>query len=233
GEPTDDTELALAVLEGYRGGELDLGAVRDAMLRWEETNPPDIGIQTQEALGYLRRHPEELSLPETPDAQGNGAVMRAAPHGVMTRSPEEAYENAFAEAALTHPSWEARTSAALIACTVAHLVEGASPEEALEHAYASSEEASGGDVRRVLAPAEGYRHDPGGWTVYTSRLALRSLLDAEDFRSGLERVVRLAGDADSNGAVAGALLGARFGARGIPLGWRDTLMARDALLNLI
>ncbi|MDP9478095.1 MAG: ADP-ribosylglycohydrolase family protein, partial [Actinomycetota bacterium] len=70
GEPTDDTELALAVLEGYRSDGLDLGAVRDAMLRWEETNPPDIGIQTQKALGYLRRHPEALSLPDDPDAQG-------------------------------------------------------------------------------------------------------------------------------------------------------------------
>ncbi len=33
GDPTDDTELALAVLEGYRDGPLDLRRVRDAMLR--------------------------------------------------------------------------------------------------------------------------------------------------------------------------------------------------------
>ncbi len=52
-------------------------------------------------------------------------------------------------------------------------------------------------------------------------------------RSGVERVVRLADDADTNGAVAGALLGARFGAREIPSNWLDTLLARDALLNLI
>jgi SAM-dependent methyltransferase len=38
--------------------------------------------------------------------------MRAAPHGVMVAGgPEESFENAFAEAGLTHPSWEARTSA--------------------------------------------------------------------------------------------------------------------------
>ncbi|PLS84955.1 MAG: hypothetical protein CYG60_15080 [Actinobacteria bacterium] len=233
GAPTDDTELALAVLEGYRSGRLDLGAVRDAMLRWEETDPNDIGNQTAFALGYLRGHPEALSLPDDPDAQGNGAVMRAAPHGVMTRSPKEAFENAFEEAALTHPSWEARTSAALVAAFISYLVEGTSPEEALESAYVLAEEASGGDVRRVLAPAEGYIHDPGGWTIYTTRLALRALLDAEDFRSGVERVVRLAGDADTNGAVAGALLGARFGASAIPRNWLDALLARDVLLGSI
>lgn len=38
GEPTDDTELALAVREGYRTGELNLTCVRDAMLRWRETD---------------------------------------------------------------------------------------------------------------------------------------------------------------------------------------------------
>ena len=233
GAPTDDTELALAVLEGYRGGGLDLGAVRDAMLRWEETDPRDIGNQTRAALRYLKNHPEALSLPDDPEAQGNGAVMRAAPHGVMTESPEEAFENAFGEAALTHPSWAARTSAGLVAALVAHLVEGASPEEALESAHVLAQRTDGGDARGVFAPADGYRHDPGGWTVYTTRLALRSLLDAEGFRSGVERVVRLAGDADTNGAVAGALLGARYGARKIPPGWLGALLARDALLELL
>ncbi len=83
GEPTDDTELALAVLEGYRGGSsLDLGRVRKAMLHWEETDPRDIGNQTRKALNYLREHPEAFSLPEDPDAQGNGTVMRATPHGL-------------------------------------------------------------------------------------------------------------------------------------------------------
>ncbi len=83
GETTDDTALTKAVLEGYRGGTFDLRRVRDAILSWQDTRPKDIGNQTARALGYLRSHPEALSLPEDPDAQGNGAVMRAAPHGVQ------------------------------------------------------------------------------------------------------------------------------------------------------
>lgn len=235
GEPTDDTELALAVLEGYRGGGLDLGAVRDAMLRWEDTAPRDIGNQTRRALRYLRSHPEALSLPDEPEAQGNGAVMRAAPHVVMAVGPEEAFENAFEEAALTHPSWEARTSAALVACLVAHLVDGAVPKEALESAYSLAEkrEEPGRSARETFPPLGGYHHDPRGWTVYTTRLSLRSLLDARVFRSGVEGVVRLVGDADTNGAVVGALLGARFGAREIPPGWLEGLLARDDLLELV
>ncbi|PLS85301.1 MAG: hypothetical protein CYG60_13365 [Actinobacteria bacterium] len=141
-----------------------------------------MGNQTRKALDYLKHHPDALSLPDDPGAQGNGAVMRAAPHGMMSSSPEEAFGNAFAEAALTHPSPEARISAALVACLVAHLVEGAPPRDALESAYASAEGAGDLDTRHVLAPAEGYRYSPKGWTVYTTRLALRALLGDQPHR---------------------------------------------------
>jgi ADP-ribosyl-[dinitrogen reductase] hydrolase len=235
GETTDDTALAKAVLVGYEDGPLDLRRVRDAMLSWQGTNPKDIGNQTHKALDHLRGHPEALSLPDDPDAQGNGAVMRAAAHGVKAGRAEEAAENAWREAALTHPSWEARASSALVAALVARLVEGMGPEDALEASYAlvESKDERGKRVREVLGPLEGYEHNPGGWTVYTTRLALLGLLDAPDFRSGVEGVVRLGGDADTNAAVAGALLGARFGVGGIPPEWLSDVEAREELLRLL
>ncbi len=58
-------------------------------------------------------------------------------------------------------------------------------------------------------------------------------LTAGDFRFGVESVVRLGGDADTNGAVAGALLGARFGAASIPAEWVNTLRGKEDLLGLI
>ena len=234
GETTDDTALAVSVLEGYEHGPLDLRRVRDAMLRWQDTNPKDIGIQTGHALDYLRSHPEELSAPEDPDAQGNGAVMRAAPHGVKTRTAEEAAENAWAEAGLTHPSWEARASGAVVAAMIACLTEGAPPGRALEASFSLAEgrDEPGKHVRETFRPLEHRRHDPGGWTVYTTRLALRAVLEAADFRSGVEDVVRLAGDADTNGAVAGALLGARFGLQSVPARWLDVLQEREKLIAL-
>ena len=63
---------------GYVSGSLDLKRVRNEMLLWQDSNPPDIGNQTSMAFGYLRSHPKALSLPDQPRAQGNGAVMRAA-----------------------------------------------------------------------------------------------------------------------------------------------------------
>ena len=235
GETTDDTALAKAVLMGYGDGPLDLRRVRDEMLSWQDTDPKDIGNQTRKALDYLRVHPGALSLPEDPDAQGNGAVMRAAAHGVQAGSAEEAAENAWIEAALTHPSWEARASGALVAALVANLIDGVRPEDALNASYEFVEDRDepGKHVRETLRPLDGYKHDPGGWTVYTTRLALLGLLDATGFRPGLEGVVRLGGDADTNGAVAGALLGARFGTGGIPSEWLHDVRGREDLLHLL
>ena len=235
GETTDDTALTKAVLEGYQEGFLDLHLVRDAMLRWQDADPKDIGNQTSKALDYLRSHPKALSLPDDLGAQGNGGVMRAAPHGVMTEGPERAGDNAWVEAALTHPSWEARASSALVASLVAYLIDGELPHKALEASWSlvGSRDEPDKRVREVLRPLDRYEHDPSGWTIYTTRLAMRGLLGAENFRSGVERVVRLAGDADTNGAVAGALLGARFGASKIPPEWLLTLREKEVLLELI
>ena len=40
---------------------------------------------------------------------------------------------------------------------------------------------------------------------------------------GLARVIELGGDTDTNGAVAGAMLGARFGLQAIPARWRHSV----------
>lgn len=242
GETTDDTALAKAVLEGYRGGSLDLLRVRDEMLRWEDSDPPDIGGQTQTALNYLRSNPEAIYQPEAPRAQGNGAVMRTASHGVMAQSPEAALDNAWAEAALTHPSENARVSSALVAGIIARLIEGQMPIEAVEVSFATLQdrELTSVDPREVFSPEigdalEAYPEDRDrwGWTVYTTRLALGFLLRASDFRPGVEEVIKLGGDADTNGAVAGALLGARFGVSKIPSSWLESLDDTEEILGLI
>jgi len=44
--------------------------------------------------------------------------------------------------------------------------------------------------------------------------------------------VNLGGDADTNGAVAGALAGARFGAGGIPQRWLEPLRRKEVVSGL-
>lgn len=46
-------------------------------------------------------------------------------------------------------------------------------------------------------------------------------------------MIRLGGDADTNGTVAGALLGARLGVGGIPSEWLRGVKGREDLLRLL
>ncbi len=57
GQGTDDTDLTWAVVSGYLNTEgIDsLQAIAEEFLAWFDTDPPDVGLTTREALRHLRR----------------------------------------------------------------------------------------------------------------------------------------------------------------------------------
>ncbi|MBX6342814.1 MAG: ADP-ribosylglycohydrolase family protein, partial [Thermomicrobiaceae bacterium] len=81
------------------------------------------------------------------------------------------------------------------------------------------------DLRRDEVPSTGFVID-----------TLQAALWAFARNEGLEQVVveaaNLGGDADTVGAVAGALAGACYGASAIPERWLDRLEARDEITAL-
>jgi ADP-ribosylglycohydrolase len=58
-----------------------------------------------------------------------------------------------------------------------------------------------------------------GHVLLTLQIAISVLESGLGFEAGLLWTLRQGGDADTNGAVVGALLGARDGAEAIPAGW--------------
>ena len=62
-----------------------------------------------------------------------------------------------------------------------------------------------------------------GYTLKAMQVAAWCALRAADFEEALVAVVSADGDTNTNGAVAGAVLGARFGCRAIPPRWRDAV----------
>ena len=62
-------------------------------------------------------------------------------------------------------------------------------------------------------------HDMG-YTLKAMQVALSCATQATDFEEALVAVVSSGGDTDTNGAIAGAVLGARFGLTAIPSRWR-------------
>lgn len=71
-----------------------------------------------------------------------------------------------------------------------------------------------------------------GSSIGTTVSAFAALLQATSFEEGLIAVVNRGNDADTVGAVAGGLLGARFGYRRIPKRWLKALHGHDALRSM-
>ncbi|MBW2703468.1 MAG: ADP-ribosylglycohydrolase family protein [Deltaproteobacteria bacterium] len=243
GEWTDDTALAIATAAAYRNPDgFNLAEAAHMMSAWLKTKPKDVGNQTRLALGLIEQGFEIAELPKEmmrrmPDGAGNGSLMRAAPTGLI-RAPDDPrlIEESEALSSLTHPDarcvdacvgfnvilsnllrWDGDVDLALAAGIKA--LEGRHPEVL-------------GIVERAADTKRGdrrYADSPIGYVLLCLELALVALNIARSYSGGLLYVVNEGGDTDTNGAVAGALLGARFGYGGIPDDWLDALLRRDEL----
>jgi ADP-ribosylglycohydrolase len=83
-----------------------------------------------------------------------------------------------------------------------------------------------------------HQYDPNnmsnmGFVLRALDRALCGLLEATDFESELIKVVNEGGDADTNGAITGGLLGAKFGFEAIPKRWVDALVDRDEVEDAV
>ena len=173
---------------------------------------------------------------------GNGALMRCAPVAIRWRDDAAALvRNSIVSAVPTH--WDRRCgwSCALANLAAAAALRGETPAadelldagvegvraalpELQQYGYEAGVPQSVREAVRGAAGAEvgDVRADGGskGFTLLTLRLALIALWRAPGFEQGLRSVVEAGGDTDTNGAAAGAVLGARFGIDAIPARWR-------------
>jgi ADP-ribosylglycohydrolase len=117
-----------------------------------------------------------------------------------------------------------------VTLAAAALVRGEPAEPAARASLDSVLELEGGEELEHLAGAAGSSRPidgpDQGFCLFAAGLAFQALVRGGDLEHELRRVVSLGGDADTNAAVAGALLGARDGARSLPAEWLERL--RDA-----
>ena len=222
GQPTDDSEMALALARAVvAAGTYDGGKVLDAYRAWYRSDPFDVGDTTRAALvGYL-----------VADSQSNGSLMRASPLGVLAwpLPPEEAAALARADAALTHPHPVCGDATAAFVVAAAHAVRHGDARGAWEAARAWARGAASLPVREALDRAA--REAPvcddssQGWVLVTLQAAFHALLHAPSLEEGVVATVRRGGDTDTNAAVAGALLGAVHGRPALPAQWREAVLS--------
>jgi ADP-ribosylglycohydrolase len=245
GEPTDDVELTLALLRTVARGKFDLNDTAMAYLKWFNGKPKDIGNLTKSALQNLKagEGPEQSGALAWEDsdrkAAGNGSVMCCAPIGLLHfKNLDGLAEDATAASRITHYDPRCVGGCIAVATAIALLVRGETVEEAVSRA-ASAGGAVSDDVLAVVERAanktpEQLNVDGSdmGYVLVTLELAFSALTHAKDLEEGLVSVVGRGGDADTNGCVAGALLGARFGKGAVPERWEKKLKAAPELLSL-
>jgi ADP-ribosyl-[dinitrogen reductase] hydrolase len=211
GQPTDDTELALALARGLVAhGGYDAGRILGAYRDWARSKPFDMGNATRQA--FVDGHPD-------PGTEANGSLMRVAPIGVWAAHPAMAAEVASRDSALSHPNPVCRAACAAFAAAISAALGGADRggmrDMALAHAggVAAVEEA----VRATQPPAPA-RHGMG-WVLLALRNAFAHLNAGTGFEAALIETVAMGGDTDTNAAIAGALLGAAEGRMTLPTRW--------------
>lgn len=189
-------------------------------------------------------------------AAGNGSLMRTVPIGLFSADLHQNRRvQSLLDSAITHfdprcgLACAAFNAAVAVGCTA-----GGGPPEMAEAARAELQPSSAwlleqfpdaedpirkavADLTRDLdaaAAADPQLYGPelhlvsqAGFVRVAFRLAFWHLLHTPSFEAALVDVVNRGGDADTNGAITGALLGSYLGEEAIPGRWRTTVL--DAL----
>lgn len=224
GQATDDTEMAIELIEALRrAGGYEESEVLAGYKRWMDTDPFDAGFTCRTALERGEKDHE---------SQANGALMRISPLAVAyAGNPAEAERFARADAALTHPHPMTVAANAVYAGALADVLGGADPLEALrtrlerENLDQHRDDAAiaRGDTTATWEsqlPANG-----GGWVCTALNAVVYHVAQGTDFEEALVRTIALGGDTDTNAAIVGAFLGGVVGEQAIPQRWRDVIDA--------
>lgn len=261
GEWTDDTTMAWCILDvaaghdDLRSGEA-LTAIARRFREWYETGPADIGNQTRTILAAVGPDPTGATLTATAFDQhrqtghtgGNGSLMRTAPVALRhLDDPAGLVEAARRISALTHYDRQAQDACVLWSLAIRHAVLTGELDlraglDRLDPAAATTWVALI-DEAETREPAA---FNPNGWVVAALQAAWSAIVHtpvpthdpSRHLPAALETAIRIGNDTDTVAAIAGGLLGARWGAASVAPQWRAMLhgypgLTADDLLALV
>ena len=217
GQVTDDTQMSLALGQAIIDhAEWNLKAVADNFVAWLESEPPDIGNTCRRGILRYRDY-GDLSGPPSDDEAGNGACMRNLPVVLATLNRPDYFESwSLQQSHLTHNNPLSDAATLTLGRMVASLIAGRSHDICNEHAESLIRQ----HPEFSYSP---YSGKASGYIVDTVQTVLHYFFITNDFESCLVGVVNQGGDADTTGALAGMLAGAKYGAEQIPQRWLSSL----------
>ena len=256
--PMDD-DLAQAVELGevlVDGGDY-VSRFAERLVVWAHENGRGMGFLTGDVIDQLEagHTPPEAAriVYERNPIAPNGGVMRCAPVALARlQQPELLVSDSASTCVVTHYAVTCQWSCILVNAVIALLLRGVAPDLPALMAAGSADDAPDmlavaerDDIStQVLANiAKGtpltsdafwlrqeQRHI--GHTVLALQCGLWAAVTELDFETALRGIIESGGDTDTNGAVAGAVLGARYGASAIPQRWLECIPERQRIQSL-
>ena len=247
--PLDPNDLGRRFWEWAETNGLGMGGLTGHVLDLYGGDVPQF-LAARGHTGRVRE-PAGVSITDASQAAwggsqaGNGAAMRCGPIAIRWLDDSVALvRNSIVSAVPTH--WDSRCgwSCALLNLVAAAALRGepmaanklldaardgvrASLPELHVYGYDARVPDSVHEAVREASDAEisDVRCNGGamGYTLLALTVGLVAYWRASSFEETLSLIVEAGGDTDTNGAVAGALLGARFGLEAIPRRWRDRI----------
>ena len=221
GQPTDDSELAIALARTIAGRQdWSSEAVAAAYGDWYASRPFDIGGTTRQAFSVAATassaKAKEAQRAADRGSQSNGALMRCSPIGIWARDPEEAAAVGRADASLSHPHPLCQAASAALVAAICRGIHGgdrnamlAAAEAAITAPEAAALRAALPRARRGEGPTDLVRQQ--GWVMIAFQNAFSHLAAGTALEHAVIETVRQGGDTDTNAAICGALIGAAQG----------------------
>jgi len=228
---TDDTEMALALAESLSAHRpLSPADLAERFVAWYRAGPADVGNHTRAVLGRLAggepwEQAAEAVQRQQPESAGNGSVMRCWSVALAHWDDlDRLLDDSRLQSRVTHPHAECMEGSGFVNAVIYYLMRGIAPAEAVERSLDAVDMPA--SLRTVIEAAPGRGRESlenSGWVRHTLESAVWGLLTTDSYEEAVVQVVNLGRDADSAGAVVGALAGAAYGLEAIPGRWREVL----------
>jgi len=230
---TDDTYQALALAEslaacrGFSPADFMARLIRDYLVHHEWYGPTSGAVFSLVAGGAPLFSAARTVHARRGGSRSNGSVMRGPPIGVFYRGPEvEAVS--LACSALTHRDPVAGACSAFVNRMVSDMCRGIQRSRAFSRALHRCRDP---EVASVLGGWRAHPPVPGLDALDATHAAVSVFMETCSFEEAVPAAVSMGGDADTVGAIAGALAGAAYGAQAIPCEWALGLVDRGRVLG--
>jgi ADP-ribosylglycohydrolase len=232
-----------------RVNSVDLAAIESGFRSWFNSGPRDVGIQTGQILscaGSLKDIAANYTASKaTRPPAGNGSLMRTGPIALAyPGKPEAIAALAASVSELTHPAEDCVDACVLWSVAIDYTMHNAphSSEQwdwlapllyAVEYLPTKQRRQRWTQLINEAATANPRDFtDSNGWVVHAFQSAVAAICStpvpegtfpARHLQLVLEKIVQAGGDTDTVAAIAGSMLGSRWGSTALPFQWRRKL----------